>query len=44
LRSGWRDEAQARILLARAAEAGDRSARFNLAELSPDDPEAACRL
>jgi TPR repeat protein len=39
-----RDEAQARRLLARAAAAGDQSARFNLAELSPDDPEAAYRL
>jgi TPR repeat protein len=37
-------EPQARALLARAAQAGDQTARFNLAELSADDPERAYRL
>lgn len=37
-------EAQARALLARAVSAGDQAARFNLGELSTDDPERAYRL
>lgn len=37
-------EAEAHALLARAAEAGDQTARFNSAELWADDPERAYRL
>ncbi|MCM0020200.1 MAG: hypothetical protein NBV67_09425 [Tagaea sp.] len=37
-------EGEAHALLARAAEAGDQAARFNLAELSAGDPETAYRL
>jgi TPR repeat protein len=39
-----RSEAEALALFARAAEAGDQTARFNLAELSADDPERAYGL
>lgn len=39
-----RSDAEALALLARAAQAGDQTARFNLAELSTDDPERAYRL
>jgi hypothetical protein len=39
-----RSDGDAHALLARAAEAGDQAARFNLAELSADDPERAYRL
>lgn len=38
------DEPGARELLVRAARAGDQSARFNLAELSAEDPALAYRL
>lgn len=41
---GRADEVRARALLAQAAEAGDQAARFNLAELSTDDPGGAYRL
>jgi hypothetical protein len=37
-------EANARALLARAAQDGDQAAMFNLAELSTDEPERADRL
>lgn len=39
-----RSEREALALLARAAEAGDQTARFNLAELATDDSERAYRL
>jgi hypothetical protein len=39
-----RADSEALALLARAAQAGDQTARFNLAELSADDPERAYRL